>query len=121
MKDRINLNWDDKYFFKMFTKSCLTLCDPMDCSMPGFSVLHYLPEFARLLSIKSVMPSSISSFISPFSSFPIRVFPNESALLIRWSKYWSFSFNVSPSNEYSGLISFRTDWFDLLAKGLSKC
>ena len=72
------------------------------------------------MSIASVMPKTISSSVVPFSSclqsFPsIRDFSNESALHIRWPKYWSFSFNVSPSNEYSGLISFRMDWLDLLA------
>ena len=72
------------------------------------------------MSTESVMPSNISSSVVPFSSCPqsfptIRVFYNESALCIRWPKYWSFSFSSSPSNEYSGLISFRINWFDLLA------
>ena len=74
----------------------------------------------RLMSIESVMPSNhlilCCPLLLPPSIFPsIRVFPNESALRIRWPKYWSFSFSISPSNEYSGLISFRTDWSDLLA------
>ena len=74
----------------------------------------------RLTSIESVMPSSHLILCRPLlllpSIFPsIRVFSNESALCIRWPKYWSFSFNINPSNEYSGLISFRIDWFDLLA------
>ena len=74
----------------------------------------------KLISTESVMPSNISSSVAPFSSCPqffpsIRVFSSESALCIRWSKYWSFSFSISPSSEYSGLISFRIDWFDLLA------
>ena len=74
----------------------------------------------RLMSIKSVMPSNHLILCHPLllvpSIFPsIRVFSNESVLHIRWPKYWSFSFSISPSNEYSGLISFRTDWFDLLA------
>ena len=74
----------------------------------------------KLMSIESVMPSNHFILYHPFlflpSIFPsIRVFSNESALRIRWPKYWSFSFNISPSNEYSGLISFRIDWFDLLA------
>ena len=92
----------------------------MDCSTPGFSVLHHLLSLFKLMSIQSVMPSNHlilcrSLFLLP-SIFPsIRVFPNESALRIRWSKYWSFSFSISPSNEYSGLISFRIVWFDLLA------
>ena len=91
----------------------LTLCNPMDCSMPGFPVLHHLPE-----SIESVMPSNHLILCHPLllpSILPsIRVF-SESALHIRWPKYWSFSLSINPSNEYSGLISFRIDWFDLLA------
>ena len=95
----------------------------MNCSMPGFSVHHYLPDFLKLMSIESVMPSNhlicFPLLLLP-SIFPsIRVFSNELALHIRWPKYWSFSFSNSPSNEYSGLISFRIDWFDLLPfKGL---
>ena len=93
----------------------------MDCSTPGLSVHHQLPEFTQIVSIESVMPSNhlilCHSLLLP-SIFPsFRVFSNESALpiSIRWPKYWSFSFNISPSNEYSGLISFRMDWLDLLA------
>ena len=91
----------------------------MDCSMPGFPVLHHLLEFAQLMSTDSVMPSSHLILCHPLlllpSIFPsIRVFSSESFLHIRWPKYWSFSFNISPSNEYSGLISFRIDWLDLL-------
>ena len=101
------------------TQLSLTLWDPMDCSMPGFPVLHYLLEFAQthvhwvkdainhlILCLPLLLLSSI------FSS--IRVFSNESALHIKWPKYWSFSFNISPSNEHSRLI-FRMDWLDLLA------
>ena len=100
--------------------ACPTLCDPMDCSRPGFPVHH--------LSVCSnsclVMPSShlilCHLFLLLPSIFPsIRVFSNELALSIRWPNYWSFI--ISPSNEYSGLISFRIDWFDLLAvQGLSR-
>ena len=95
-------------------------CDPMDCSTPVFPVHHQLPELTKLMSIKSVMPSNhlilCCPLLLPPSIFPsIRVFANESVLRIRWPKYWSFSFNNSPSNEYSGLISFRIDRFDLLA------
>ena len=102
------------------TKLCPTLSDPMDCSMPGFRVLHYLPEFLKFMSIESVMLSShllfCLSFLLLTSIFPsIQVFSNESTLCIRWPNYWSFSFSISPFNEYSGLISFRIDWFDLLA------
>ena len=101
-------------------QSCPTLCDPMDCSTPGFPVHHHLPEFARTHVIESVMPSThlilCHPLLLPPSIFPsIRVFSNESVLHIRWPKYWSFSFSVSPSSEYSGLISFRIHWFDLLA------
>ena len=95
-----------------------TLCDPMDCSMPDFLVLHYLPEFAQLTSIDSVIPSNHLILCYPLllpSIFPsIRVFSNESALRIRWPKYWGLSFNISPSNEHPGLISVRMDWLDLL-------
>ena len=93
----------------------------MDCSMPGFPVLHYLPEFAQTHPLSElVMPSNHLILCRPFlllpSIFPsIRVFSNESVLRIRWPKYWSFSFSISPSNKYSALISFRMDWLDLLA------
>jgi len=88
--------------------------------MPRFPVLHCLWSLLKLMSIKSVMPSHHLILCRPLlllpSIFPsIRVFSNESALRIRWPKCWSFSFNISPSNKYSGLISFRMDWFDLLA------
>ena len=92
----------------------------MDCSTPGFPVLHHLPEFAQTHDLESVMPSNrlilCHSLLLRPSIFPsIRVFSKESALCIRWPKYWSFSFSISPSNEYLGLISFRFDWFDLIA------
>jgi len=100
-------------------QSCLTVCDPMDCSMPGFPVLHHLPEMHKLMSIESVKPSIHLTLCRPLlllpSIFPsIRVFSNESPFCIRWLKYQSLSFSISPSNEYSELISFRIDWFDLL-------
>ena len=96
-------------------KSCLTLCDPMVCIMSGFPVFHYLLEFAQFMIIESAMPSNLLILCHLLlllpSIFPsIRVFSNESALRIRWPKYWSFSFSTSPSNEYSELISFRIDW-----------
>ena len=92
----------------------------MDYSMPGFPVHHRLLEFNSLISTESVMPSSHLILCCPLlllpSIFPIiRVFSNESVLCIRWPKHWSFSFNISPSDKYSGLISFRMDWLDLLA------
>ena len=102
--------------FSSVAQSCLTLCDPMDCSTPGLPVHHQLPELLKLMSIESVMPSSLCCTpLLPPSIFPsIRVFSNESVLRIRWPKYWSFSFGISLSNEYSGLISFRIGWLDLL-------
>ena len=103
--------------FSSVTQSCLTLCDPMDCSTLGFPVYHNLQSLFKPMSIESMMPSNHLIRCCPLlppSIFPrIRVFFNEMVLLIRWSKYWSFSFSISPSNEYSGLISFRIDWFDL--------
>ena len=96
-----------------------TLCDPMDCSMPGFPVHHYSQSLLKLMFIELVMPSKHIILCHPLllpSIFPsIMVFSNESALCIRWPKHWSFSFSISPSNEYSVLISFRIGWFDLLA------
>ena len=104
------------------TQSCLILCNPMNWSMPGFLFLPCLLEFAQMYvpwvgdAIQPSHPLHGIAFMQYLPSiFPsIRVFSNESALRIRWPKYWSFSFNISPSNEYSGLISFRIDWFDLL-------
>ena len=135
-------NWNSPYFFQtsplillswlmvsLFIFKCLyflccsvaNLCpilwDPMNCSTPGFPVLHYLPEFAQthVYWVSDAIKLSHPLFpllLSP-SAFPsIRVFSNELALPIRWLKYWSFS--VSHSNEYSGLISFRIYWLDLL-------
>ena len=92
----------------------------MNRSTPGLPVHHQLLESTKPMSIESVMPSNHLILCRPLlllpSVFPsIRVFSNESALCIRWPKYWSFSFNISPSNEHPGLISFRLDWLDLLA------
>jgi len=126
--------------------SCVQLCNPMDCSMPGFPQFSSVPLLSRVrlfatpwttahqaslsvtnswsfpkpMSIRSVMPSNHLILCHPLlllpSIFPsIRVFSNESALCIRWPKYWSFSFNISPSNEHPELIFFRMDWLDLLA------
>ena len=106
--------------FSSITQSYPTLCNSMDCSEPGLPVHHQLPEFTQthvhwvgdaiqpshplhpLLLLPSIFPST-------------RVFSYESVLRIKWPKYWSFSFNISPSNEHSGLISYRMDWVDLLA------
>ena len=102
--------------FSSVAQSCLTLCHPMDCSMPGFPVYRQLPELIQThvhWVSDAIQPSHPLS--SPSPAFSIRVFSNESVLRIRWPYYWSFSFSISPSNEYSGLVSFRIDWFDLLA------
>ena len=107
-----------KLYCCSFTQSCLTLCDPMNCSTPGFLVFHYIPEFAQTHvhwvdnTIHLILCCPLLLLPSIFPSF--RVFSSESALHIRWPKYWSFSFTISPSKEYSGLISFRIDWWDLL-------
>ena len=97
-----------------------TLCDPMDCSTPASLSFTIFRSLLKLMSIESVMPSNHLILCRPLlllpSIFPrVRVFSNESVLPIRWPKYWSFSFSIRSSNEYSGLISFRIDWFDLLA------
>ena len=106
--------------FSSIAQSCLTLCDSMNRSTPGLPIHHQLPESTQTMSIVLVMPSNYLTLCRPLlllpSIFPsIRVFFNESALRIRWPKYWSFSFNIRPSNEHPGLISFRMDWLDLLA------
>ena len=92
----------------------------MDCSTLSLPVHHHSQSLLKLMSIESVMPSNhlilCHPLLLPPSIFPsIRVFSSESVLCIRWPKYWSFSFSISPSNEYSGLVSFRMDWLDLLA------
>ena len=102
------------------TQSCLTLCDPMNRSTTGLPVYHQLPEFTQTHVHwvgDSNQPSHPLSSPSPptFNVSSIRVFSNESVLCIRWPKYWSFSFSITPSNEYSGLISCRMDWLNLLA------
>ena len=106
--------------FSSVTQSCLTLCDPMDCSTSGFPVHHQFPEPTNLMSIMLVIPSNHLTLSFPLLLPPSllprnRVFSNELVLCNRWPKIWSFNFSISPSNEYSGLISFRMDWLDLLA------
>ena len=105
--------------FSSVTQSFPTLCYPMNCSTPGLPVHHQLPEFTQK-SVKSVMPSShliLCHLLLLLPPIPpsIRVFSNQSTLHIRWPKYWSFNFSISPSNEHPGLISFIMDWLDLLA------
>ena len=92
-----------------------TLCDPMDCSTPGFPPHHQLLELAQTHVHWVSHVIQLSHPLSSPSPPAFRVFSNESVLCVRWPKYWSFSFSISPSNEYSGLISFRIDWFGLLA------
>jgi len=107
--------------FSLVTQSCPTLWNPMDYSMPGLPVHQQLPKFTQTHVHwvgDGIQPSHPLSSPSPLAfnwKTSIRVFSKESVLPIRWPKYWSFSFNISPSNEYSGLISFRIDWLDLLA------
>ena len=106
--------------FSSFAQLCLTLCNPMNRSTPGFLFITNSRSLLKLMSIESVMPSNHLILCRPLlllpSIFPsIRVFSSESALRVRWPEYWSFSFNISPSNEHSGLISFRMDWLGLLA------
>ena len=107
--------------FSSVAQSCPTLCNPMDCSAHQASLsITNSWSLPKLMYIESVMPSNqlilCRPLLLPPSIFPsIRVFSNESALCIRWPKYWSFSFNINPSNEHPGLTSFRMDWLDLLA------
>ena len=95
----------------------------MDCSKPGFPVLHHLLEFAQILvhsvsdAIQPSHPLIHSLLLLPSIFSSIRVFSSESAVHIRWPKDWSFNFSISPSNQYSGLISFRIQWFDLAVQG----
>ena len=101
-------------------QSCPTLCNPMDCACQASLSITNSWSLLKLISIELVMPSNHLILCHPFlltpSIFPsIRVFSNESVLRIRWPKDWRFSFSISPSNEYSGLISFRIDRLDLLA------
>ena len=106
--------------FSSVAQLCLTLWDPMDCSKQASLSIINARSLLKLMSIEAVMPSNHLILCRPLlflpSIFPsIRVFSNKSALHLRWPKYWSFSFSISPSNEYSGLIFFRIDWLDLLA------
>ena len=127
------LTWSPRCFQRVFkvktifiiiltcsvAQSCLTLCDPMNRSTSGLPVHHQLPEFTQT-HVHRVGDAINLILCHPLLLLPpiapsIRVFSSESALRMRWPKYWSFSFNISPSNEQPGLISFRMDWLDLLA------
>ena len=106
--------------FSSVTHSCPTLCDPMNCSMPGFPVHHQLLKLAQTHVHRvsdAIQPTHPLSSPSPpaFNLSQHQIFSKESVLHIMWPKYWSFSFSISPSKEYSRLISFRMDWLDLLA------
>ena len=109
--------------FSSVTQLCPTLWHPTDCSTPGLPVHHQLPEFTQTHVHRvadAIQPSDPLSSTSPpaFNLSQHQSLLNESVLHIRWPKYWSFSFSISPSNEYSGLISFRMDWISLQSKGL---
>ena len=113
------INCHHRYQFRSVAQSCLTLWDTMDCSTPGFPVHHQLLELAQThvhwVSDSFQLSNPLSSPCPPAFNFSHhQVFSNESVLRIRWPKYWSFSFSISPSNEYSGLISFRVNWLYLL-------
>ena len=104
--------------FSLVAQLCPTLCDPMDYSAPGFPVHHQLPKLAQIHVHRvcdAIQPSNPLSSPSPSFNLSQHQGLFHSVLHIRWPKYWSFSFNISPSNEYSGLISFRMGWLDLLA------
>ena len=107
-------NFSMSHQFSSVAQLCPTLCDPMNHSTPGLPVHHQLREFTQT-HIHWIGDAILWHPLLLLSIFPsIRVFSNKSVLLIRWSKYWSFSSSISPSNEYSGLISFRMDCSDLL-------
>ena len=113
------LNWANSCRWCSVAKSRPTLCNPVECSMPGPPSFNISRGRLQLMSIESVMPSKHLVLCHPLllpSLFPsIRVFSSESALGFRWPKFWSFGFSNSPSDEYLELISFRINWFDLLA------
>ena len=111
--------------FSSASQLCLTLCDSMDCSTLGLPVHRQLPEFTQIhvhWVSDAIQPSHPLSSPSPptFNLSQHQVFSNESVLRMRWPKYWSFSFNISPSNEHPGLISLRMDWFYLAVQGTLK-
>ena len=116
--NRVNSRQNTPVQFSSVSQSFPTLCDHTNHSTPGLPVRYQLPEFTQTHVHESVMLSNhliLCPLLLPPLIFPsIRVFSNESVLCIRWPKYWNFSLSISPSNEYSGLISFRMDWLDLL-------
>ena len=119
MKDQTE-TFKKQSHFSSVAQSSPTLCDPIDCSTPGLSVHHQLPKFTQTQVHwvgDAIQPSHLLSSPSPpaLNLSQHQGYSNESVLCIKWPKYWSFSFNISPFNEYSGLTSFRMDWLDLLA------
>ena len=102
--------------FSSVTQSCLTLCNPMNCSTPGLPVHHHLPEFTQthVHQVCDAIHLILGRLLLLLPPIPpgIRLFSNESTLRMTWPKYWSFSFSIIPSKEIPGLISFRMDWFD---------
>ena len=105
------------YRFSSVTQSCPTLCNPMDWSMPDFPVHHRLLELAQThvhWNGDTIQPFHPLSHSPAFNLYQHQIFSNYSVICIRWPKYWRFCFSISPSKEYSGLISLRIDWFDLL-------
>ena len=109
-----------QFQFSSVVQLCPTLCNPMDCSMPGLPVHHQLPELAQTQvhwTSDAIQPSHplYPLLLLPSIFAGMKVFSNESVLRIRWPKFWSFSFSISPSSEHPGLISFRMDWLDLHA------
>ena len=123
LKDACSLEdklWPSSVQFSSVTQSCPTVCDPMNRSTTGCLSITNTQSLPKLISIKSVMPSSHLILCHPLLLLPpippsIRVFSNESTLHMRCPQFWSSSFSISPSNEHPGLISFRLDWLDLLA------
>ena len=118
--ERVALEHIHSVQFSSVAQSCPTLCHPMNRSTPGLPVHHQHPEFTQTHVYRvgyAIQPSHPLLSPSPPAPNPSQhqVFSNESTLCMRWPKYWSFSFSISPSSEHSGLISFRMDWLDLLA------
>ena len=117
---RVIVIWEDSVQFSSVPQSCPTFCNPWNAARQASVSITNFQSLPKLMSNESEMPSNHLILCRPLlhltSIFPsIRVFTNESALHIRWPKYWSFSFNISPSSEHSGLISFRMDWLNILA------
>ena len=116
-RKHLQIMWSTRDSVSQFSRqSCPTLCCPMDCSRPGFPLHHQLPEIVHQVGDVNQPSHPLLSLSPPTPIFPsILVFSSESVLCIGWPKYWSFSFSIRPSKEYSGLVSFRMDWLDLLA------